>query len=155
MSATIAEKLQSLAIVLPDAAAPAANYLPYVISGNMLYISGQLPTEGGTLVAEGKLGETVSLDDGKRAARACAINIIAQAHAALDGDLDRIRRIVKINGFVASTPDFTSQHLVINGASDLFAEVFGEAGRHARAAVGMASLPLNAAVEIDAVLEIK
>lgn len=154
MSATITQKLQSLGITLPEAAAPAANYLPYVISGNMLHVSGQLPTESGKLIAEGRLGDTVSLEDGVRAARACAVNIIAQANAALGGDLGRVRRIIKINGFVASTPDFTSQHLVINGASDLFAEIFGEAGRHARAAVGMASLPLNAAVEIDAVLEI-
>lgn len=154
MSADITERLKSLSITLPEAAAPAANYLPYVISGNQLHISGQLPTEHGALVATGRLGDGVSLEDGQRAARACAINIIAQANAALGGDLGRIRRIVKISGFVASTPDFTDQHLVINGASNLLADVFGEAGKHARAAVGMAALPLNAAVEIDAIMEI-
>lgn len=154
MSADIAERLKSLSIALPEAAAPAANYLPYVISGNQLHISGQLPTENGALVATGRLGDGVSLEDGQRAARACAVNIIAQANAALGGDLGRIRRIVKISGFVASTPDFTDQHLVINGASNLLADVFGETGKHARAAVGMAALPLNAAVEIDAIMEI-
>ena len=154
MSVDIAERLKALSIVLPDAAAPAANYLPYVLSGKTLYISGQLPAENGALVATGRLGDGVSLEDGQRAARACAINIIAQASAALGGNLARIHRIVKISGFVASTPDFTDQHLVINGASNLLADVFGEAGKHARAAVGMASLPLNAAVEIDAIMEI-
>ncbi|WP_174800791.1 RidA family protein [Martelella limonii] len=150
----IAEKLEALAITLPEAAAPAANYVPFTISGNLLYISGQLPMENDQMVAKGHLGNTVSLEDGQRAARACAINIIAQAKAALDGDLTRITRILRINGFVASTPDFTDQHLVINGASNLLAEVFADAGKHSRAAVGMASLPLGAAVEIDAILEI-
>ena len=106
------------------------------------------------MVAAGHLGANVTLEDGQKAARACAINIIAQAKAALGGDLGRVTRILRINGFVASTPDFTEQHLVINGASDLLAEVFGDAGKHSRAAVGMAALPLGAAVEIDAILEI-
>ena len=150
----IAEKLEALAITLPEAAAPAANYVPFTISGNLLYISGQLPMENGQMVAKGHLGNTVSLEDGQRAARACAINIIAHAKAALGGDLTRITRILRINGFVASTPDFTDQHLVINGASNLLTEVFADAGKHSRAAVGMASLPLGAAVEIDAILEI-
>lgn len=154
MSRAIEDRLKALSISLPEAAAPAANYVPYVISGNLLYISGQLPTEGGKMIAAGHLGATVSLEDGQKAARACAINIIAQAKAALGGDLGRVTRILRINGFVASTPDFTEQHLVINGASDLLAEVFGEAGKHSRAAVGMAALPLGAAVEIDAILEI-
>jgi len=154
MSHAIEDRLKALSIALPEAAAPAANYVPYVISGNLLYISGQLPTEGGKMVAAGHLGANVSLEDGQKAARGCAINIIAQAKAALGGDLGRVTRILRINGFVASTPDFTEQHLVINGASDLLAEVFGDAGRHSRAAVGMAALPLGAAVEIDAILEI-
>ncbi|MCD1632172.1 RidA family protein [Martelella mediterranea] len=154
MSDAIENRLKALSIALPEAAAPAANYVPYVISGNLLYISGQLPTEAGRMVAAGHLGANVSLEDGQKAARACAINIIAQAKAALGGDLGRVTRILRINGFVASTPDFTEQHLVINGASDLLAEVFGEAGKHSRAAVGMAALPLGAAVEIDAILEI-
>lgn len=153
MSDTIAEKLEALSITLPEAAAPAANYVPFTTSGNLLYISGQLPTEGGKMVATGHLGGNVSVEDGQKAARACAINIIAQAKAALGGDLGRVTRILRINGFVASTPDFTDQHLVINGASNLLADVFGEAGKHSRAAVGMAALPLGAAVEIDAILE--
>lgn len=150
----IAKRLESLGIVLPVAAAPAANYVPYVISGNMLYLSGQLPMEGGKIAVSGIVGKDVALEDARRAAELCAINILAQASAALGGDLGRIRRLVKINGFVASAPDFTSQHLVINGASDLLVNVLGEAGKHARAAVGMAALPLNAAVEIDAMLEV-
>ncbi len=150
----VSDRLKALSITLPQASAPAANYLPFTRSENLLFISGQLPTEDGKMVATGRLGADVSLEDGRKAARASAINIIAQINAALEGDLDRVKRIVKISGFVASAPDFTDQHLVINGASDLIADVFGEAGKHARAAVGMASLPLNAAVEIDAIVEI-
>ncbi|WP_176083059.1 RidA family protein [Martelella sp. HB161492] len=153
-ASSIDDRLKALSITLPSPAAPAANYVPFVISGNQLIISGQLPTENGAMVASGRLGDGVSLEDGQKAARACAINLIAQANAALGGDLSRIVRVVKLNGFVASTPDFTDQHLVINAASNLFGDVFGDAGKHARAAVGMASLPLNAAVEIDAIMEI-
>lgn len=153
MSDTIASRLSEKGITLPEAAPPAANYVPYVISGSMLHISGQLPLEGGKLVVTGRLGKDVDVAAGQRAAELCAINILAQAKAAL-GDLERIGRLVKINGFVASAPDFVSQHLVVNGASNLLAEVLGERGKHARAAVGMAALPLNAAVEIDAIIEI-
>lgn len=153
MSAEIDAKLASLGITLPAAAAPAANYVPYVQTGNQLYISGQLPMENGKLAVTGQLGAGIHTPEGQRAAELCAINILAQAKAAL-GDLARVRRVVKINVLVASTPDFHEQHLVANGASNLLADVLGEAGKHARAAVGMASLPLNAAVEIDAVLEI-
>jgi enamine deaminase RidA (YjgF/YER057c/UK114 family) len=154
MNTAIQERLSALNITLPAAAAPAANYVPYVISGNILNLSGQLPMENGKIAVTGIVGKDVELADAKRAAELCAINILAQASAALSGDLGRIRRLVKINGFVASAPDFTNQHLVINGASDLLVNVLGEAGKHARAAVGMASLPLNASVEIDAILEI-
>ncbi|MBY5849884.1 RidA family protein [Rhizobium ruizarguesonis] len=154
MSDEIAARLIEMGITLPEAAAPAANYVPYVISGNLLYISGQLPLEGGKVAVSGHLGKTVDVAAGKRGAELCAINILAQAKAALGGDLGRIRRVVKLNGFVASAPDFIEQHLVINGASNLIAGVLGEAGKHARAAVGMAALPLNAAVEIDAIMEI-
>ena len=154
MSAEISARLKELGIVLPVAAAPAANYVPYTVSGNILYLSGQLPMESGKIAVTGITGKDVSLEDAHRAAQLCAINILAQASAALDGDLGRIRRVIKINGFVASAPDFTSQHLVINGASDLLVAVLGDAGKHARAAVGMACLPLNAAVEIDAMIEI-
>lgn len=153
MSDTIAARLTEKGIVLPEAAPPAANYVPYVVSGSMLHISGQLPLEGGKLVVTGRLGKEVDVAAGQRAAELCAINILAQAKAAL-GDLERIGRLVKINGFVASTPDFISQHLVVNGASNLLADILGERGKHARVAVGMAALPLNAAVEIDAIIEI-
>ncbi|MBB4437245.1 hypothetical protein B5P46_23075 [Rhizobium leguminosarum] len=154
MSDEIAARLIEMGITLPEAAAPAANYVPYVISGNLLYISGQLPLEGGKVTVSGHLGKTVDVAMGQRGAELCAINILAQAKAALGGDLGRIRRVIKLNGFVASAPDFVEQHLVINGASNLIAGVLGEAGKHARAAVGMAALPLNAAVEIDAIMEI-
>ena len=153
MSDTIKDRLAALGITLPPAAAPAANYVPYVISGNLLYLSGQLPIENGAVAVTGLLGRDVDVARGQRAAELCAINILAQAQAAL-GDLARIRRVVKLNGFVASMPTFVEQHLVMNGASNLIAAVLGEPGKHARAAVGMASLPLNAAVEIDAVIEI-
>ncbi|MGY5805896.1 RidA family protein [Rhizobium hainanense] len=154
MSDAIEGRLKELGIVLPQAAAPAANYVPYVISGNLLYLSGQLPMENGKIGVTGHLGKDVDVAGGQRAAELCAINILAQAKAALGGDLGRVKRLIKLNGFVASTPDFVEQHLVINGASNLLANVLGEAGKHARAAVGMAALPLNAAVEIDAILEI-
>src|SRR6478735_139259 len=153
MSDQIAARLKEMGISLPDAAAPAANYVSYVISGNLLYISGQLPAENGKITT-GHLGKDVDLATGQRAAELCAVNILAQAKAALGGDLGRIKRVVKLNGFVASTPDFVEQHLVINGASNLIGAVLGEAGKHARAAVGMAALPMNAAVEIDAVMEV-
>lgn len=154
MSGEIAERLAALGVVIPDAAAPAANYLPYVAEGGLLYVSGQLPLAEGRLAVSGKLGGAVSVADGRRAARLCAVNILAQAKAALGGDLERIRRIVRITGYVASEPGFAEQHLVVNGASDFLVEALGERGRHARAAVGMASLPLDAAVEIDAVIAV-
>lgn len=154
MTLTIEGRLQAKGIVLPVAAAPAANYVPYVISGNLLYLSGQLPMESGKVAVTGLVGSDVSLVDAERAAELCAINILAQAKTALGGDLSRITRVIKLNGFVASAPGFTDQHLVINGASNLIADILGDAGKHARAAVGMAALPLNASVEIDAIIEI-
>lgn len=153
MSDVISSRLSEMGITLPEAAAPAANYLPYTISGNLLFISGQLPMENGRLAVTGLAGSEVDLATCQRAAELCAINILAQAKAALGGELGRITRVVKLNGFVASGPGFVEQHLVMNGASNLIAGVLGEAGKHARAAVGMASLPLNAAVEIDAIIE--
>lgn len=153
MTNPIDQKLNELGIDLPEAAAPAAAYLPYKIAGNLIYISGQLPFDNGNLAATGHLGDDVSLESGQKAAECCAINILSQAKAALDGDLTRISQIVKISGFVASTPDFVSQHLVINGASELLVKILGDKGQHARAAVGMAALPLNAAVEIEAIIE--
>ena len=155
MSESIASRLADRGITLPEAAAPAANYLPWVRTGNLLFISGQLPLKDGKLVATGLLGKDVDVETGAKAAEICAINILAQASAALGGDLESIVRVVKLGGFVASTPAFTEQHLVINGASNLIADILGEAGNHARAAVGTASLPLDAAVEIEAVIEVK
>ncbi|MBO9124111.1 MULTISPECIES: RidA family protein [unclassified Rhizobium] len=154
MSDQIAARLKEMGISLPQAAAPAANYVSYVISGNVLHISGQLPIENGKIAVTGHLGRNVDVATGQRAAELCVINILAQASAALGGDLGRIKRVIKLNGFVASVPEFVEQHLVINGASNLIANVLGDAGKHARAAVGMAALPMNAAVEIDAIMEI-
>ena len=155
MSDSIASRLQSLGISLPDAAAPAANYVPCMRTGDLLFISGQLPIGPDGLTHTGKLGAGISVEDGQIAARQCAINILAQARAALDGDLEQIRQIVRITGFVASQPEFVEQHLVINGASDLLVDVLGERGRHSRAAVGMACLPLDAAVEVDAIIQVE
>jgi enamine deaminase RidA (YjgF/YER057c/UK114 family) len=150
----IEKRLGDLGIALPVAAAPAANYVPFVRSGNLLFPSGQLPIKDGKLAFTGLLGRDLDTAKGQEAAKWCAVNVLAQAKAAL-GDLENIRRLVKINVYVASSPDFTEQHLVGNGSSDLFATVLGERGRHARVAVGMAALPLNAAVEVEAVLEVE
>ena len=153
MAGTIERRLIERDIELPQAAAPVANYVPAVRSGNMLYISGQVTLWNGERRHVGKLGAEISADEGQVAARLCALNIIAQAKAAL-GDLDRVARVVKLVGFVNSTPDFVDQPKVINGASDLMAEVFGDKGKHARSAVGVASLPLGIAVEVEAILEV-
>ena len=153
MSDTIESRLAGLGIVLPTPAAPAANYVPFARTGNLVFTAGQLPLKEGKLVASGLLGRDVDTAAGKEAAKICAINVLAQANAAL-GDLEKISRLVKITVFVASTADFTEQHLVANGASDFFGAVLGERGKHARAAVGTASLPLNAPVEVEAIIEI-
>ena len=153
MGETIEKRLSDLGVTLPAAAAPAANYVPFMRTGNLVFTAGQLPLRDGKLQFTGLLGRDVDTAAGKEAAKLCAINILAQAKAAI-GDLDKIRRLVKITVFVASAPDFTEQHLVANGASDFLVEVLGEPGKHARAAVGTASLPLNAAVEIEAVIEV-
>ncbi|MEJ5019568.1 RidA family protein [Ochrobactrum vermis] len=153
MTDTIDSRLKNLGISIPEAAAPAANYVPFAQSGSLLLTSGQLPLDGGKLVHTGQIGDELTVAHGQAAARACAINILAQAKAAL-GDLERIKRIVKITVFVASTPDFVEQHLVANGASDLLVAILGDAGKHARSAVGVASLPLNAPVEIEAIIEV-
>lgn len=155
MSVTIESRLQELGFTLPEAAAPVANYVPYVITGNQLFISGQLPMESGKVAVTGHLGDGVSVEQAARAAQLCAVNILSQAKAALGGDLSKIKRVVKLNGFVSCAPSFSEHHLVINGASNLIADVLGDAGKHARAAVGVPSLPFGAAVEIDAVLEIE
>lgn len=152
MSDTIEGRLAKLGVTLPQAAAPAANYVPYMQTGKLLLTAGQLPLKDGKLVVSGLLGRDADTAAGKEAAKYCAINILAQVKAAL-GDLEKIRKLVKITVFVASTPDFTEQHLVANGASDFLAEVLGDKGKHARSAVGVASLPLNASVEIEAIVE--
>ena len=149
----IETRLNDLDIVLPIAAAPAANYVPYVKSGRLLVLSGQLPFKDGKLAYLGRLGDTLSIDDGYQAARLCGINLIAQIKAAI-GDLDRVARVVRLGGFVNSTSDFTDQPKVVNGASDLMVEVFGDAGRHARSAVSSPSLPLGVSVEVDAIIEL-
>ncbi|MCK0210025.1 RidA family protein [Starkeya koreensis] len=151
MSGTVEAKLAALGIVLPVAAAPVANYVPSVTSGNLLWISGQISVVNGKFLA-GKLGGEADIEAGRAAARQCAINLISQIKAAL-GDLDRVKRVVKLVGFVNAAPDFTDVPKVVNGASDLFVEVFGDAGRHARSAVGVASLPFDVSVEVEAVIE--
>lgn len=146
------KRLQDLGITLPDVPKPVANYLPWVKSGPHLYVSGQLPLKDGKLLHAGLVGESVSAEDAKACARQCAINLMAVAHAAVG--LAKVRRVVKLVGFVAGPAAFTGQPAVVNGASDLMAEVFGEAGRHARSTVGVSSLPLNAPVEIEAIFEV-
>ncbi|MFU0505546.1 RidA family protein [Pseudaminobacter sp. NGMCC 1.201702] len=154
MAGKIENKLASLGIMLPATTAPLANYLPARRHGDQIYISGQVPAEGGKDVFTGKLGSDLSIEEGQAAARLCAINILAQLKQALDGDLDRVVGVIRLGGFVNAEPDFKDHPKVINGASDLMVEVFGEAGRHARAAVGCYSLPRNVPVEIDAIFEI-
>lgn len=154
MSGQFESRLAELGVTLPDAAAPAANYVPYMVVGDIVYVSGQLPaTEAGLIT--GKLGDDMSVDGGVEAARACAINLLAQVKKACEGDLDRLVRVVKLTGFVNSTPDFQHQPKVVNGASDLLAEALGDAGAHTRSAVSAASLPFGVAVEIDGIFQIK
>jgi len=148
-------RLAELGLTLPNAVAPAANYVPARRSGNMIYIAGQVPTADGKDQFVGKLGRDVSIEDGQKAARLCAINILAQLRQALGGSLDSVVGCVRLGGFVNATPEFGDQPKVINGASDLMVAVFGDAGRHARAAVGCASLPRNVAVEVDAIFEVR
>ena len=149
---SIEQTLQEKGIVLPAVSPALASYLPVVVENGIAYVSGQLPFVDGAIVT-GTLGKDVGLERAQQAARACGLMILAQLKAEL-GSLDRVQRIVKLGGFVASTPDFTDQHKVVNGASDLMAEVFGDAGRHARAAVGVPALPLGAAVEVDAIVAV-
>lgn len=149
---SIEARLAELGITLPEPAAPVAAYVPVVIAGGLAHVSGQLPFIDGKLVT-GRLGEDVSVEDGTAAARACGLMILAQLKAAL-GSLDRVEQVVKLGAFVNSTGDFTDQPKVANGASELMADVFGDAGRHARAAVGVPALPLGAAVEVDAIFAV-
>ncbi|NSX54424.1 RidA family protein [Parasulfitobacter algicola] len=147
-------KLADLGVTLPNAPAPAANYVPFVKMGEMLFVSGQISNGADGLVT-GKLGDTMSIEDGAAAARLCAISLLAQVKAACEGDLDKLVRVVKLTGFVNSTADFTNQPQVINGASDFLVEALGDAGRHSRSAVSAAALPLGVAVEIEGIFQIK
>lgn len=154
MSGTVEQRLMDMGVELPTPAAPAANYVPYVITGNLIYVSGQITMLDGDLQYIGKVGDNLTVDDGYQAARICAINLLAQVKDACFGDLDRVTQVVKLGGFVNCTPDFTEMPQVVNGASDLIADVFGDAGKHARFAVGAPSLPLGIAVEVDGIFEI-
>lgn len=154
MAGRIDARLQELGIELPEAAAPAASYVPFVRTGNVVFISGQGPFQDGKFQYLGRVPDDYSVEQAQQAARIVGLNIIAQMKAACEGDLDRMVRLVKLGGFVNSNPDFREQHLVVNGASDLMIEIFGDAGKHARFAVGAPTLPLGFSVEIDAVFEI-
>ncbi|WP_135506023.1 RidA family protein [Roseovarius aestuariivivens] len=147
------DKLTEMGVTLPEAPAPAANYVPYVQVGELLYVSGQISKDDSGLIT-GKLGADMDTAQGAAAAKVCAINLLAQVKAACDGDLDRLVRVVKLGAFVNSTPDFTEQPQVVNGASDFLGEALGEAGKHARAAVSSPSLPLGVAVEIEGIFQI-
>ncbi len=151
--AEITARLAELGLTLPEAAAPVAAYVPVVVAGGLAHVSGQLPFVAGKLV-RGRLGEDVSLEEGYAAARACGLMLIAQLKAAL-GSLDRVERVVKLGGYVNSAADFTDQPKVVNGASELMVAVFGDAGKHARSAVGVLALPLGAAVEVDAIVAVR
>jgi enamine deaminase RidA (YjgF/YER057c/UK114 family) len=154
MAGTVEQKLAARGITLPKPAAPIANYVPFVRSGAMLTVSGQLCFgPDGKLVAVGHLGDNVSIEDGQKAARACAVNLLAQVKAAI-GDLDKVMRVVRLGGFINSTPDFGDGPKVMNGASDLMVEALGDKGRHARSTVGVAALPAGAAVEIEGQFEV-
>lgn len=145
--------LAELGITLPRPMAPLANYVPYVITGNLVVVSGQIPAVDGKPAFTGRIGEGLAVDQGKEAARLCFINVLAQLKAAC-GDLDRVRRVVRLGGFIAAPPEFTQHAQVMNGASDLAVAVFGEAGRHARSTIGVPSLPADAAVEVEGMFEI-
>jgi enamine deaminase RidA (YjgF/YER057c/UK114 family) len=154
MAGTVEKKLAELGIVLPTPATPVANYIPFVQVGTLLFVSGQICLDAsGKLVAKGKLGDGVSVEDGQKAARACAINVLAQVKAAL-GDLDQVKRVVRLGGFINSSPSFLEGPKVMNGASDLMVAVLGDKGRHARTTVGVAVLPADAAVEVEGVFEV-
>jgi enamine deaminase RidA (YjgF/YER057c/UK114 family) len=154
VASNIQHRLLELGVTLPAAPAPAANYVPAVRSGNLLFIAGQVPLQDGKAQFIGQLGDGLGIEQGQQAARLCAINVLAQVAKALDGDLDRVVRCVRVGGFVNAVPGFTDHPVVINGASDFFVSVFGEAGKHARTAVGAGSLPRGVAVEVEAVFEV-
>lgn len=151
----IADRLRELSIELPQPSKPGANYVTWLRTGPLVFLSGQLCHWNGERRYIGKLGREYGLEEGQAAARLCALNLIAQAKVAADGDLDRVVRWIRIGGFVNSMPDFTAQPQVVNGASDLIVEIFGEAGRHARTSVGVSVLPYDVAVEVEAIIEVR
>ncbi len=152
--ASIQQRLAQLGITLPAAAAPAGSYVPFVFSGNLLLVSGQLPLQDGAVVHHGRVGSELTVEAGVAAARLCGLNLLAQAAAACGGDLGRVQRVLRLAGFVQAAPGFADHPRVLNGASELMVDVFGQAGRHVRIAVGAASLPLGAAVEVEGTFEI-
>ncbi len=154
MAGKIDARLAELGIELPEAVAPVANYVPYVVVGNLIFTAGQITLVGTEVKYAGIVGKDFSIDEGYQAARLCGLNILAHVRAACGGDLDRVKRVVKLGGFVRCVPEFVDQPKVINGASDLMVEIFGDNGLHARFAVGATSLPLGAAVEVDSIFEI-
>ena len=154
MPGRIEAKLAELGVTLPSAMPPMANYVPYVVTGNLVVVSGQVPAVDGKIAVTGKVGEAVSVEQGQQAARLCLTNVLTHLRAACGGDLDRVRRVVRLGGFVASPPGFSQHAVVMNGASDLAVAVFGEAGRHARSTIGVPALPGDAAVEVEGMFEI-
>ena len=154
MTSKVEQRLQGTGVTIPNAPSPAANYLPFTRTGNLVFVSGQVPFVDGKLEITGTVGENASVEEAQGQAKICAINLLAQLKVACDGDLDRVVRVVKLGAFVASADNFFNQPIVVNAASDLMVEAFGEAGRHARFAVGTNALPLNCLVEIDGVFEI-
>jgi enamine deaminase RidA (YjgF/YER057c/UK114 family) len=154
MSGKIEAKIQELGITLPTPMAPMANYVPFARTGDLVIISGQVPALDGKIAITGKVGDTVSVEQGQQAARLCLINVLAQLKAACGGDLDRVQQVVRLGGFIASPAAFTQQALVMNGASDLAVAIFGDAGRHARTTIGVPALPGDAAVEVEGMFRI-
>ena len=154
MTSKVEQRLLKIGVTIPDAPSPAANYLPFTRAGNLVFVSGQIPFVDGKLEITGTVGENASVEDAQGQAKVCAINLLAQLKVACDGDLDRVVKVVKLGAFVASANDFFNQPIVVNAASELMVEAFGEAGRHARFAVGTNALPLNCLVEIDGIFEI-
>ena len=154
MNTSYEDTLKEMGVILPEAPMPAANYVPYVIVGDLVYVSGQISQNADGLIV-GKVGDTLTTEQGAEAAKCCAISLLSQVKAACDGDLDRLVRVVKLTGFVNSTPDYTEQPQVINGASNFLGEALGDAGKHARAAVSAPALPLGVAVEIEGIFQIK
>src|SRR4051794_9728026 len=155
MTARIEDRLKELGIELPTPSAPGANYVPFVRTGNLVFLTGQLSQWNGERRFIGKLGREFGIEEGRQAARLCALNLLAHLRTAVDGDLDRVTRCVRLAGYINSVPDFVAQSQVMNGASDLFVQVLGEAGRHARMAVGVAALPYDVAVEVEGVFEVR